>query len=183
MIPPHYRLVYNRQQIAGCVKKLGAEIAAWSGTASSDLDVVMVPVLRGGIFFFSDLVREMECSVDIAPLRASVYEKGKNAVALEIGEIFDAGLEVNGRTVVIVDDVCDSGKTLSILSPRLKAAGAREVKTCVLIQRILPSLHAQRPDWVGFEYSGPEWFVGYGMDDAGRYRNLPDIYVMEGQGS
>lgn len=143
----------------------------------------MVPVLRGGIFFFADLVREMQCSVDIAPLRASVYEKGKNAVALEIGEVFDAGLEVQGRAVVIVDDVCDSGKTLSILAPRLKAAGASEVKTAVLIQRKLPTLSAKRPDWVGFEYKGPEWFVGYGMDDADRFRNLPDIYVMEGQGA
>lgn len=88
------------------------------------------------------------------------------------------GLAVKGRVVLVVDDVCDSGRTLEALERDLMERGAREVRTVVLIRRLLdrPSFV---PCWIGFEYKGPEWFVGYGMDDGQRWRNLPAVHIIK----
>ena len=85
---------------------------------------------------------------------------------------------VEGRSVLLVDDVCDSGRTSAELTQRFIKLGAREVRSAVLIKRILPH-ETFNPDWIGFEYNGPEWFVGYGMDDCDRWRNLGSIYIIQ----
>jgi hypoxanthine phosphoribosyltransferase len=90
-------------------------------------------------------------------------------------------LAVKGRVVLVIDDICDSGGTLQELERYLIAAGAREVRTVVLIRRLLdrPTFV---PCWVGFEFTGLEWFVGYGMEDGNRWRNLPAVYTIQQQG-
>ena len=79
--------------------------------------------------------------------------------------------------VVIVDDICDTGSTLARLVRVLNDLGAREVKTAVLIHRVMKDPKFT-PDWAAFKYEGPEWFVGYGMDDRNHYRNLQNVYIM-----
>lgn len=178
-IPANFKLQYTRSQISSRIKELGAEVDEWCKCvwAESRTDVVAIPVLRGGLFFFSDLAREISSSIEIAPVRTSAYDSlNKQTGEVDVEEFADP-LQIKGRVVLVVDDVCDSGKTLEQLEKALLSRGAREVRTIVMLRRLLPR-PTFVPCWVGLEYEGPEWFVGYGMDDSERYRNLPDIYTI-----
>ena len=137
-----------------------------------------MPVLRGGILFFADLAKRIDASIEISPIRTQSYQSGSNGVPVGSVAMNLDQLAVKGRVVLIVDDVCDSGRTLESLEQKLIEMGAREVRSVVLVRRLLdtPSFV---PCWVGFQYEGPEWFVGFGMDDNERWRNLPSIYVIK----
>lgn len=179
-IPANFSPVFSHDEIDARIKTLGAEISGWCEGVWKDshTDVLALPVLRGGIFFFCDLVRQLSASVEVAPIKTESYEAGTNGVMKNEVAIHFERLAVKGRVVLVVDDVCDSGRTLEALEKNLLARGAREVRTAVLIRRLLdtPSFV---PCWVGFQYKGPEWFVGYGMDDNERWRNLPGVYVIK----
>ncbi len=178
-IPANFRLQYSQEQILSRVKELGAEIDEWCKSVwrESRTDVVAIPVLRGGVYFFADLSRHICSSIEIAPVKTSAYDAGTNAAKEVTVDQFADPVQIKGRVVLVVDDVCDSGRTLEQLERSLLERGAREVRTVVLVRRLLPR-PTFVPCWVGLEYSGPEWFVGYGMDDNERYRNLPDVYVI-----
>jgi hypoxanthine phosphoribosyltransferase len=178
-IPANFRLQYSQEQILSRVKELGAEIDEWCKSVwrESRTDVVAIPVLRGGVYFFADLSRHIGSSIEIAPVKTSAYDAGTNAAKEVTVDQFADPVQIKGRVVLVVDDVCDSGRTLEQLERSLLERGAREVRTVVLVRRLLPR-PTFVPCWVGLEYSGPEWFVGYGMDDNERYRNLPDVYVI-----
>jgi len=179
-IPANFSPIFGEKEIASRVKALAQEITGWCDGVWKDshTDVLVLPVLRGGIFFFADLVRHLNTSVEVAPIRTSAYESGENGVQKDVVSVSTEQLAVKGRVVLVVDDVCDSGRTLEALEKALLEKGAREVRTVVLIRRLLdaPSFV---PCWVGFQYKGPEWFVGYGMDDNQRWRNLPGVYVIK----
>lgn len=179
-IPAHFSPVFSERDISQRVKALGEEIGIWCRGVWEDshTDVLAIPVLRGGIFFFSDLVRAIDTSVEIAPVRTEAYEAGTNGAMRSEVLVYAEKLAVKGRVVLVVDDVCDSGRTLEELEKAILARGAREVRTVVLVRRLLdrPTFV---PCWVGFQYEGPEWFVGYGMDDNERWRNLPHVCVIK----
>jgi hypoxanthine phosphoribosyltransferase len=179
MIPNNFHLLYSKEDIAEQVSRLGKLISQWAQETweESHTDIIAVPVLRGGIFFFADLVREIETSVEITPVRTWAYEVGQNAVQRDTIGMNLEGLAAKDRKVLLVDDICDSGKTLASLSDTLLSHGATEVRTAALIKRDVESCQFD-PNWVGFEYKGPEWFVGYGMEDSERWRNLSDIYII-----
>lgn len=179
-IPEQFSEVYPAADIQERIASMASEIGEWCRGIwlDSHTDVLVLPVLRGGIFFFADLAKRIDASIEIVPIRAQSYESGNSGVrrgdiSIELGQ-----LAVKGRVVMIVDDVCDSGKTLEALEKQLVEMGAREVRSVVLVRRLLdtPSFV---PCWVGFQYEGPEWFVGFGMDDNERWRNLPSIYVVK----
>lgn len=179
-IPAHFSIKFSQREIEQRVKVLGDEIGSWCKGVWQDshTDVLAIPVLRGGIFFFADLVRAIPASVEIAPVTTESYEVGVNNVQRSEVAIYAEKLAVKGRVVLVVDDVCDSGRTLEELEKALMARGAREVRTAVLVRRLLdrPTFV---PCWSGFQYEGPEWFVGYGMDDSERWRNLPGVYIIK----
>jgi hypoxanthine phosphoribosyltransferase len=179
-IPANFSCVYSAREIAARISELGQEISSWCDGVWQDshTDVLVIPVLRGGIFFFADLVREVSTSIEIAPVRTRGYKAGVNGEQTDEVAIDVTGLAVKGRVVLVVDDVSDSGRTLEALEATLLKMGAREVRTAVLVRRLLntPSFV---PCWVGFQYSGSEWIVGYGMDDNERWRNLPGVYVIK----
>jgi len=170
--------MYDASAIAKQVSNLGNSITEWAVKEyqASHSDILAIPVLRGGLFFFADLVRAIGHSVEVAPAQSWGYQTSSNEIAKE-HKIDISNVPAKGRSVLIVDDICDSGRTLEVLQKKLLEAGAREVKTAVLIKRVL-SEETFEPDWVGFKYSGHEWFVGYGMEDCDRYRNLPGIYLI-----
>jgi hypoxanthine phosphoribosyltransferase len=179
IIPPNFRMLYTTAQIERQVMRLGREISVWADQVwkNSSQDLLTIPVLRGGIFFFADLVRNVGHSVEIAPIRTWAYHNDQNVKRDEFRANME-GVDAKGRSVLLVDDICDSGRTLKKLSEAFLAAGATEVKSATLIKRLLkePTFH---PEWVGFDYDGPEWFVGYGMEDCDRWRNLADIYIID----
>ena len=180
-IPDRLELKYSAEEIKDVVETLGRDITTWANhiSKSQEQDIIAVPVLRGGIFFFSDLVRKIECSVEIAPVRTWGYVAGKNDLMRDELEVSLQGLSASGRVLLLIDDICDSGRTLASLAKRLLEEGATEVRTAALIKREVGE-GSFEPNYVGFRYSGEEWFCGYGMQDKGRYRNLPSVYTIKG---
>ena len=179
-IPKNFQLCYSSTQISKTVNQLGADISKWTEKIWEDShsDIVAVPILRGGIFFFADLVRAVQGSVEIAPVKAWGYVEGENAKLNDHVQVDVGSIPAKGRRVLLVDDICDSGRTLYALKEKLLGAGALEVRSAVLIKRETEE-NKFAPDWVGFVYSGPEWFVGYGMEDSERWRNLNSVYLIK----
>ncbi|MCB0339143.1 MAG: hypothetical protein KDD53_06045 [Bdellovibrionales bacterium] len=179
MVPGHFQITFTEADIARQIKRVGSEISVWAKKIWDDshTDVVAVPVLRGGIFFFSDLVRSVTTSVEIAPVKTWGYVEGENEQKLAKVKVESSMVPAKGRRILLIDDICDSGRTLEALSEHFIEAGALEVRSCVLIKRVIEE-ETFNPTWVCFEYNGPEWFVGYGMEDSGRWRNLPAVYTI-----
>ncbi len=184
-LPKHYIPTFSATEIAAACKRLGGEIGVWANEvrASNSGDaplgaLLTVPILRGGLFFYADLVRAIDTSVELVTASASSYDITSNVQlpADQFRSSFEAG-PLTGRRVLLVDDICDSGRTLAQLKKEFLARGAVEVRTAVLIRRVVPNA-PHVPDYVGFVYEGSEWFVGYGMEDRGEYRNLGAVYRM-----
>jgi hypoxanthine phosphoribosyltransferase len=179
-LPEYFVPCYSKEEIAAAVLRLGKELTPWATQVfqESNQDILCIPILRGGIFFFADLVREIGHSIELAPVKTTAYEPGMNEAAREEVSIHIDGVDATGRSVLLVDDICDSGRTLKALSKAFLQRGAAEVRSAVLIRRDVEQ-ETFNPEYVGFTYQGPEWFVGYGMEDADRYRNLPGIYIIQ----
>jgi hypoxanthine phosphoribosyltransferase len=139
-------------------------------------DPLIVAILKGSFVFAADLVRGLHRAglrPEIDFLYLASYGAG-NASQGEVKVLHDVGSEVKGRDVVIVDDILDSGRTLALAKERLLARRARKVLTCVLIDKQCERAVAISPDLSGFTCP-PVFVVGYGMDLAHRYRELPFI--------
>jgi hypoxanthine phosphoribosyltransferase len=177
--PSQYKVLFSKEEIAREVARIGADISAWCEAAwkDSNVDVLAIPILRGGIFLFADLVREITHSVQIAPAQSWAYRPGENATQLASVRVDLNAVPAKGRRVLIIDDICDSGRTLKTLSDALYSMGAVEVRTAVLITREVVN-QEHTPNWSCFSYSGAEWIVGYGMEDAERWRNLPFVGII-----
>jgi hypoxanthine phosphoribosyltransferase len=138
-------------------------------------ELIVLPVMTGSVVFLADLMRHLQLRFRIEPVRARSYvgqtTTATQAVALE-GVDED---RLRGSHILIVDDVLDSGRTISRLRDVAKAAGATSVSVCVLLRKEnAPDVPC---DYVGFDI--PDAFVvGYGLDYDGWYRNLPDIGVL-----
>jgi len=176
--PDNFKLLHSPEEISQAVHRLGVEVTGWAETVWQEQgrDIIAIPVLRGGIFFFADLVRQIGRSVEMAPVQTWAYEQGQNEMQKERVEI-RGEVGAKDRSVLLIDDVCDSGRTLKALTERMYEIGAKEVKSAVLLKRSIEQKIFE-PDYIGFEYPGTEWFVGYGMEDRERWRNLPAIFTL-----
>ena len=157
-----------------------SQIAEAIARDADDRGLVVVAVLKGAFMFLADLLRRLadlglEPRVDF--IRAASYGSGTRSKG-QIKISLDCASPVKGRTVLLVDDIVDSGRTLSRLQRHLKAKGAARVQTCVLLDKPSRREVEFQPDYVGFEI--PDHFVvGYGMDFDERYRYLPFIGILE----
>ena len=141
-------------------------------------DLTVVAVMHGSIIFMADLLRRIPIPLQIDAIRVSSY--GKSTVSSGVIEFKEKDLpQVAGRHVLLLDDILDSGRTLATIRERLLAeAGAASVKICVLLNKAKVVRAVNVPvDYVGFEI-GDEFVVGYGLDYAEQYRNLPCIGVL-----
>ena len=133
----------------------------------------IAPLLDGGMIFAADLMREIELPLTLLPLKASSYGEGTQSSGI-ITLPWGIPSAVEGKEILLVDDILDTGKTLRTLSEQLLAAGAFSVHTCILLRKEYSKDLAA--DYVGFEI--PDKFVvGYGLDLAGEYRNLSHIGI------
>ena len=161
-------ILFTETEIAHRVEELGTELEALLQGERP----IMTCVLKGAVFFFADLCRRMDCAVDLDFLQASSYGSG----ATSSGKIRlkkDMERNVEGRTVVLVEDIVDSGLTLRYLGELLKERGAARVLTVAFLDRGKPAT-----DLKGFSVGG-EFVVGYGLDYAEHYRNLPYIAALK----
>lgn len=146
--------------------------------AQSD-GLVVIGVLKGSIYFFTDLTRRLTVPVTVDFFQTSSYGSGTAAGEVRIKR--DIDLSIRGRDVLLVEDIVDTGWTLRTILDLFRFRGARSVRLCALLDK-----HEAREvdipiDYCGFPI-GREFVVGYGLDYDERYRNLPDIGVVEFDG-
>jgi len=139
-------------------------------------NLLVVAVLKGSFVFAADLIRALH-RVGLTPevdfMTLSSYKKARIASG-QVSILRDMDLDVRGRNILIVDDVLDSGRTLAFAKDLLSARGAASIRTCVLLDKQLPRAVNLEPDYYAFLCPN-EFVVGYGMDVAHRYRELPFV--------
>jgi hypoxanthine phosphoribosyltransferase len=165
-------VLYTRQQIAERVAEMGAQI-------TSDLKgekLVMVGVLKGAAFFLADLSRAVEADATFDFVATSSYGRGlRSSGAVKLIKDLDEPIE--GKNVLLVEDILDTGLTLAYLRKLFLQQRPKTLRIATLLDKPSRRLEKIDADYVGF--SIPNLFViGYGMDYAERYRNLPDICMM-----
>ena len=175
-VPPRWRkemqmVLISRPQIARRIRELSREIERdFAGR-----ELVVVAVLNGTVMFLADLIRHLSL-----PLRLDFIGVSSYGLGLESGELVftkELRLDVRGRDVLLVDDILDTGKTLSRVLAKLKELKPQRIKTCVLLEKAARRTENVPADYIGF--SIPDVFVvGYGLDFAERYRNLPFVGVL-----
>ena len=171
---PSITPLYSEQAIARRVEELAAEIAALKLA-----DPIIVAVLKGSFIFAADLIRALQRK-GLAPEIDFIFLASYGAGTASSGEVKvlrDVESELEGRDVVIVDDILDSGRTLAFAKALLSSRGSRSVRTCVLIDKKVKRAAEIEPDFTGF-HCPPVFVVGYGTDLAHRYRELPFIGVV-----
>jgi hypoxanthine phosphoribosyltransferase len=163
------RVLIDEAAIHAGIDRVAAEVT----DHYRDRDFTVVSVLKGSCVFASDLIRRIPIPLELAFLAASSYRGGTRAGGLEIN-FFPAGNEIEGRDLLLVDDILDTGSTLRALKSELQRRGARAVKTCVFLDKPARRAVPLKPDFRCFEIEN-SFVVGYGLDFAGRYRNLPYV--------
>ncbi len=163
-------------EIKNRVEELGAKIS--ERLRESDISkIVAVWLADGAIFFASDLIRRIDCQdIEICSLRVSSY--GDKLESNGVPQIFCNNLSFNGETILLIDDIFDTGKTAESVLSYLKEVGVGEIITCFLFDKKVPKVTSVRPDFVGFEIEN-SYIFGYGLDAAGKYRNLPDVWKFD----
>jgi hypoxanthine phosphoribosyltransferase len=169
---PPGRVLIPKAKIAARVKALGREVTKhYRGDRP-----LLLGIMNGALFFLTDLLRAVDLDTEISCLRLSSYRGTASTGRLR-------GLDVSARTfrgrrVLVVDDILDTGLTLSQIVAQLKRLGAVEVKVCVLLEKRRERVRPIDVDWVGFSIAD-EFVVGYGLDCDGLYRGLKDIRVLK----
>jgi len=165
-------VLYSREQIARRVAELGAQITSDLGGEK----LVMVGVLKGAAIFLSDLARAIEVDTTFDFVAVSSYGKGQRSSGA-VKLIKDLDEPIEGKNVLIVEDILDTGLTLSFLRKVFLQHHPKTLRIAALLDKPSRRIEQIDADYVGF--SIPNLFViGYGMDYAERYRNLPDICLM-----
>jgi hypoxanthine phosphoribosyltransferase len=166
------RVLLTQAQIRSRVKQLGKNLTRhYRGKRP-----LFLGVMNGALFFLNDLVRAVDLDdVEISTIRLTSYKGTKSTGILHGLEAVDDS--VAGRHVLIVDDILDTGRTLSALVAALKKLGAADVKICVLLEKRGKLEVPIRADWIGFKI--PDHFVvGYGLDYDGKYRALKQVRIL-----
>lgn len=138
---------------------------------------ILIGILKGSSVFMADLIRKITIPIEIDFLKASSYgAQAQSSGVIELKE--DLSMDVKGRSILLVEDIVDTGNTLKYLLNRFESLGAADVKVCSLLDK--PERREQRvvADYIGFEIPN-EFVVGYGLDYDQKYRNLPFIGILK----
>ena len=165
------RVLLTEEEVNEKIKKIGEQISKdYAGK-----QVHLICVLKGGVFFMCELAKRITVPVSMDFMSVSSYGDGtKSSGVVKIAKDLDETLE--GKNVLIVEDIIDSGRTLYYLMDILSKRNPKSMKLCTLLDK--PERRV-KVDYVGFNIPD-EFVVGYGLDYAQRYRNLPFIGVVEG---
>lgn len=176
MVPPQWRADLEQVLIpAPQLRRRVGEIARALTRDYAGGDLLLVPLLTGTIIFLADLLRYLELPLRVDFLGVSSYRDG--TVSRELILTKELRLEARDRHVLLVDDILDTGRTLAWVTARLRALRPRSLRTCVLLDKPARRREPVQADYVGFTI--PDVFVvGYGLDFAERYRNLPFVGVL-----
>tara|TARA_B100000959_G_C14943485_1_gene608871 strand:+ start:1158 stop:1691 length:534 start_codon:yes stop_codon:yes gene_type:complete len=175
MIRDIEKIVIARGAISDRVRAIGEAITSNLNNVDDEQEIVLVAVMTGSLIFVADLMRHLPMKIRIQLMTASSYI-GKSTKSNNdpiIGKLPD----VKGRHVLLVDDILDSGKTLTRIRQELEDMQPKSIQSCVLLRKKIDSAMDVPCEYVGFEIED-EFVVGYGLDHDGYYRNFPDIGVI-----
>jgi hypoxanthine phosphoribosyltransferase len=167
------RVFLEPDQIRKRVEELAEEIAA----QSQGMDLVLVGALRGAFVFLADLMRAMPVPVSVDFVAASSYGSSVQSSG-DVRIIHDLKTSVAGRDVVLVEDIVDSGYTLQALRRHIQGHHPETFRACALLSKPNRRVVPVQADWIGFEIPD-EFVVGYGLDFAERYRDLPYLAILQ----
>ena len=171
---PNLEILYSAKQIGDRVAALGAEITA----DYTDKDLVLVSVLKGSCLFLADLMRAIDLPLTIDFMAVSSYKDGTKSTG-DVEILKDLSNSIRDKDVLVVEDIVDTGLTLSRLLDILGSRGASSIKLASFLDKPEPRIKTELSiDYTGFVVPN-KFVVGYGLDAAGRYRNLPFIAVVK----
>ena len=167
------KVFFSKEELSGIVKRLGAEISRdYEGK-----NLMLVSILKGSVIFMADLMREITVPCEIDFMCVSSYGKGTESSG-RVKIIKDLDIDLNGKDLLLVEDILDSGKTLYTVKEMLMTRNPASVKVCTLLDK-----PERRKADIYADYSGTfvpdEFVVGYGLDYAEKYRNRPYIGVLK----
>ena len=175
-VPPRWRR--EIEQVLITESQLGRRIRQLARRIEEDYrdrDLVIVSLLNGTVMFLADLIRHLSLPLRLDFIGVSSYGDGTTSGELVFTK--ELRLEVRGRDVLLVDDILDTGRTMNRVLPKLRALKPRRIRTCVLLDKPARRVEPVEAHYVGFRI--PDFFVvGYGLDFAERYRNLPFVGVL-----
>ena len=170
---PNLEPLISAEEIQRRIAEIGADISRdYAGR-----NPLLVGVLKGAFIFLSDLMRAIDLSLGVEFMAISSYGSGTRTSG-EVRIIKDLDVAIEGRDILVVEDIVDTGLTLSYLLANLESRGARSVKLVALLDKFERRIRDVPVDYLGFKI--PDHFVvGYGLDFAERYRNLPYIAILK----
>jgi len=167
------KIIVSESMIKRRVRKLGAEITG----AFGEEEITVVAIINGSLFFVADLLREIRRPIRLDCIRVSSYRNETRSIGKpEI--VHSLTIDIANRHVLLIDDILDTGKTLSVVVNLIKKLNPASVRTCVLLDKKGRREVDFEADFVGFPIED-QFVVGYGLDFAERYRNLPCIGLLK----
>ena len=167
------RVLISEQELAARIAELGKQVAA----DYADKDPIFLGILKGVVMFFADMIRAipLDCQIDfmaVSSYGAGTTSSGQVKITKDLSE------SIEGRDIIVVEDILDSGNTLSYLLQILQARHPASMKLCTLLDKPDRRIKPVHVDYSGFSIPD-EFVVGYGLDFAEKYRNLPYIGVLK----
>lgn len=171
---PNLETLFSEEQIQTRIRELGKQITCdYAGR-----DLVLVSVLKGSCIFLADIMRAIDLKLTIDFMSVSSYKDGLKSTG-DVEILKDLSNSIRGKDVLLVEDIVDTGLTLSRLLDILGSRGANSIKLASFLDKPAPRIKTElRIDYTGFVVPN-KFVVGYGLDAAGRYRNLPFIAIVK----
>ena len=170
---PNLDVLISEEQIHTRIREIGAQITRDYASRNP----LLIGVLKGACLFLSDLLRSIDTRVSIEFMAISSYGSSTRTSG-EVRIMKDLDVPVEGRDIIVVEDIVDTGLTLSYLLANLESRGAATVRLAALLDKYARREKQVKIDYLGFQIPD-EFVVGYGLDFAERYRNLPFIGVLK----
>jgi hypoxanthine phosphoribosyltransferase len=167
------RIVYSKEEIAKRVHELGTEITG----AYPDGELLVLGLLKGSFIFLSDLVRDIGRPLQVDFLVASSYGDATESSGV-VRLLYDPETELEGKHILLVEDIIDTGRTLSRLMDLLRARNPRSLEICALLHKHIATELRYPTRFLGFDAPN-EFLVGYGLDHAENFRHIPYIASLQ----
>jgi len=161
-------------------KEIQKTVESLSRKISNDYkgkSLVLIGVLKGVLFFLADLARKLSVPVEIDFVWASSYETGDTSCG-DVSLSCDIKTDIRGKHVLLVEDILDTGKTITSILPAIEKLGPASIKVCAFIDKTERREHECPTDYIGHSIKSG-FLVGFGLDYSGKYRNLPAIYELK----
>ena len=179
MIAPVSGVISSLESVLLDAEKIQARVRQMAQEVERDFagqEITVVSLMDGALFFAADLLRLVDLPVRLHTLSVSSYHGGTaSSGRVEIAQLLPTDLQ--GRHVLLIDDILDTGLTLGTVLEHLAASGPAVLRSAVLLRKDRSRVREVSADYVGFDIAD-EFVVGYGMDYQGRYRNLPCIGIL-----